>query len=168
MKVADHQLLRLRVLGYPWFSWILHYTLWISSSSVADSWHFLALRDFFLFSHDIFKVLSLRKLVHGILLRNSKWWFQAPFIYNKGYKPIFPSVHQNIRDDGAKFICNFGTYAYWNMLWWIIYKLLSKSEWPVLSNLWIISRNIFTFTIFNHFCRTGRSVIMNFHWYKIS
>ena len=101
------------------------------------SWHF----------DDIFKVLPLRKLVHGILLRNSKWWDQGPFIYNKGYKPIFPSPHQNIRDDGNKNICYFWTCAHWNMLWWIISKILSKSKRPVLSNLGIISRNIFTFTI---------------------
>ena len=112
------------------------------------SWHF----------DDIFKVLPLRKFVHGILLRNSKWWDQGPFIYNKGYKPIFPSPHQNIRDDGNKNICYFWTCAYWNMLWWIVSKLLSKTKRPVLSNLWIISCSMITFTIFNDFWRTESSI----------
>merc|ERR1711956_183760 len=47
-------------------------------------------------------------------------------------------VSQNIRDDGYKDICYFGTYADWNMLWnasdflwWILSKLLSTT------NLWI-------------------------------
>ena len=105
-------------------------------------------------------MLPLKKLVYGILLRNSKWWDQGPFIYNKGYKSIFPSVHQNIRDDGNKNICYFGTSTNWNMLWWILSKLLSKTKRHVLSNLWFISRNIFTFTYFVQWFLTGRE----HHW----
>ena len=41
--------------------------------------------------------------------------------------PTFISVSQNIKDDGSKAICYFGTCAYWNMSLWILPNIISKT-----------------------------------------
>ena len=42
--------------------------------------------------------------------------------------PTFISVSQNIKDDGSKAICYFGTCAYWNMLLQILSKIISEAK----------------------------------------